>query len=648
MMRQRPGVRQGWNAVAVGEVMGGGWGKAERVLGKWEGIVEEQGGRYGKWDVENWEAALLKNRCIAEQGETERALEHLESIKGMALDKQAVMETRVGYLMKLGRLDDAIIEWKRLLERNPERRSYYAGLEEAMKITPSDRAEKMKAIYEDFAARFPRADAPRRIPLDFLSGSDFKSAADSYLRAKLTKGVPSTFANLKALYTDPAKRDTLFDLVIGYLELPECMENETFHLWTLYYLANHFNYRLSPRNTGKALEYIDKAIELSPKTLELVLTKARIYKHTGNLALAAETMDQARQLDKSDRYINTKTALYQLRADQNDKALQTMSLFTRNEPNGGPLGDLIEMQCVWYLTEDAESYLRQKKIGLALKRYSQLQKIFSDWVEDQFDFHSFSLRKGVLRAYIDMLAWEDRLKAHPFFVRAALGAIQTYLYLADHPSASGEPNFDAMTDAERKRYLKKQKRDLAKAEEARKLAEEKRKEERNKNGKKADDDDETKKKEDLDPLGVELAKTKTPLEEARKWVSQLLDLNASNIEVLVAAVEVDTRRGKFLLATQSLVKACKLEPENAEVHAAAVRLRKAVNDVLAKPEAEQGLDDATKKVLTEELEKIIPASADLKALNEEFYSKHSGSSAAARAGTLFSTPLSDFSSLNFP
>lgn len=173
---------------------------------------------------------------------------------------------------------------------------------------------------------------------NIVAGDEFKAAADSYLQHKLKKGVPSTFANIKALYADPAKRETIFALVSSYNEEQEKEEPaETngdapkpsqFRIWTLYFLAQHYDHYRT-RDVEKALEILEKAIKLSPDTLELHMTVARVYKHAGDLQTAMEKMDAARKLDKSDRYINTKTAKYQLRNNCNDEALKMMGLFTR-------------------------------------------------------------------------------------------------------------------------------------------------------------------------------------------------------------------------------------------------------------------------------------------------------------------------------
>lgn len=309
----------------------------------------------------------------------------------------------------------------------------------------------------------------------------------------------------------------------------------------LYYLAQHFNY-FQCRDLDKAMEWIDKAIELDDKNVAFHMTKARIWKHRGNLSKAAEVMDHARSLDTKDRYINSKAAKYQLRNNENERALQTMSLFTRGDSPAGPLQDLLDMQCVWFLTEDGEAYARRGNIGLALKRFHAVFNIFDIWQEDQFDFHSFSLRKGQIRAYIDLVRWEDRLREHPFFSRAALAAVKVYLKLDDmaKPETNGV-NGNAAADgddaAERKRAAKKAKREAQKAERA--AAEKAAKQDPNKAAPAGAADA---KKKDDDPLGLKLAATTEPLVEAMKFVSPLLQFTPDLIEAQTLGFDVFMRR----------------------------------------------------------------------------------------------------------
>jgi peptide alpha-N-acetyltransferase len=368
----------------------------------------------------------------------------------------------------------------------------------------------------------------------------------------LDKGVPSTFANLKHLYSDKFKMDTMPILAEEYLKSHESGKDQVNGdsskgpAAALYFLAQHYNYHLC-RDLDKSMEYIEKAMELGPKNVDFHMTKARIYKHHGDTKKAAEAMDEARALDTRDRYINSKAAKYQLRNNENGTALSTMGKFTRVDTVGGPLADLLDMQCIWFLTEDGEAYARQGVTGLALKRFHAVYNIFDIWQEDQFDFHSFSLRKGQIRAYVDMVRWEDRLREHPFYSRAALDAVKIYLDMFDHPdSANGVNGVDGKGlngegAAERKKAAKKAKKEAQKAE--REAAEKAAKQDPNKAGAKAKEAELTKKKDD-DPDGLKLAATTDPLGEATKFVAPLLQFSPKNIKAQIAGFEVYFRRSK--------------------------------------------------------------------------------------------------------
>lgn len=368
------------------------------------------------------------------------------------------------------------------------------------------------------------------------------------------KGVPSTFANLKHLYSDSFKKDTLPSLAEEYLQEAEGSNAEASSDSSkgvgaaLFFLAQHYNYHMS-RDLTKALEYVEKAIQLDPKSVDFQMTKARIFKHQGDIAKAAEAMDQARLLDTKDRYINTKAAKYQLRNNENEKALNTLGLFTRAETVGGPLADLIDMQAMWFLTEDGEAWQRRGNVALALKRYHTVFNIFDIWQEDQFDFHSFSLRKGQIRAYVDMIRWEDKLREHPFYFRAALDAVKLYLSMYDKPEsvngANGN-NANGEDAAEKKKAAKKAKKEAQKAE--KEAAERAAKQNPNKAQK--DKEEEVKKKDD-DPNGVKLAETKDPLGDAMKFLEPLLQFSPKNIEGQIAGFEVYIRRSKSFVSVMN-------------------------------------------------------------------------------------------------
>lgn len=557
MLQQKPGLRQNWTALAIAHHLAGNLAEAENILTTYEDTLKQTP---PKADIEHWEAVLYKNAIIAETGQYEKALEHLEAMGRRSPDVLAVMEMRADYLLKLGRMAEAEKAYGALLHRNPDESAHYDTLL-SLKNLDGENTDAITAFFQSWAAKFPRSDLPRRKPLDCLDGEAFRHAADAYLKGMLLKGVPATFANVKLLYADRSKHAIVQDLVEGYIaggietQLKGFPNGDAashdlsqFRASIFYFLAQHYCHSVG-RDLTKSFKYIDQALEIVPDSVDFHQTKARLLKYAGALPAAAAMQEKARSLDERDRAINTKCAKYQLRNDWNEQALTTMSKFTRNEAAGGPLGDLHDMQCVWYLTEDGKSYLRQHKLGLALKRFHAVQEIFETWQEDQFDFHNFSLRRGMIRVYIDTLRWENHLRDHPYYRQAAISAVSCYILLCDHPALAHGPLINGLNGideespdnaAERKKALKKAKKEQQKLERAE--AEKRESLKTSKASTKGADGES--KKEDSDPLGKTLMETKAPLQDAMKFLSPLLNLHPQCLHAQSLGFEVFSRRGK--------------------------------------------------------------------------------------------------------
>lgn len=166
MLQARPQFRQVWTALAVAHHLAGDAAEAEKVLTTYEDTLKATPSRH---DFENSEAVMYKNSLIAEQGDYARALEHLESAGKHNLDRLAVLEGRAEYLAKLGRNEEAARAYRALVERNPEHPEYYEGLLSTSGVAADDFAAR-KAIFDEYAEKFPRSDAAKRLPLDFLQG----------------------------------------------------------------------------------------------------------------------------------------------------------------------------------------------------------------------------------------------------------------------------------------------------------------------------------------------------------------------------------------------------------------------------------------------------------------------------------------------
>ncbi len=169
ILQARPQLRQNWTALAIAHHLDGNLAEAERILAMYEGTLKNPP---PKSDIEHSEAILYKNSIIAESGDTQRALDHLESdALERSLDRLAVLERRAQYLTQLGRRDDAAAAWRALIDRNADHPAYYSSLVETLGLAGDGADEAVRlAVFDEYAAKLPRCDSAKRLPLDFLTG----------------------------------------------------------------------------------------------------------------------------------------------------------------------------------------------------------------------------------------------------------------------------------------------------------------------------------------------------------------------------------------------------------------------------------------------------------------------------------------------
>lgn len=382
------------------------------------------------YDYKHGELLLYQNQILRESGDADKALKHIEEFESQIVDKLAVKEIVGELCLTLGDYAKAEAIFEGLIKRNPENTLYYQKFIESKRI---DGAEAIVELYRKCQADYPRAICPKRLPLNVAGGDLFRGLVDDFLRKGLRKGVPPLFVNIRSLYEDDEKVRIIGDLVVDYeTNLKEsghfsksdrdeqlASEPASALLWTYYYLAQHYDHL---RDTTKALDYLNLAIEHTPTLIELFVCKGRIYKHAGDLVEAFKWVDEAQSLDTADRYINSKCAKYMLRANLVKDAEEICAKFTREDVPA--MENLNEMQCMWFQTECALAFRRQEKWGESLKKCHEIDRHFSEIIEDQFDFHTYCMRKMTLRAYVGLLRLEDVLRQHPFYYKAAKCAIE--------------------------------------------------------------------------------------------------------------------------------------------------------------------------------------------------------------------------------
>ncbi|XP_077984965.1 N-alpha-acetyltransferase 15, NatA auxiliary subunit-like [Glandiceps talaboti] len=613
LLQLRPAQRVSWIGYAMAFDLLKEYDMAIRVLEEYRKTQTPK-----PYDYEHSEMLLYQNEVMREARQYQEALDHLYKYEDQICDKLAFKDIAAELSLKLNKLKEAELLYYDLIARNPENHGYYKLLEQA--VLPQNDVERLD-LYTKIRALYPRAEAPKRLPLNFVKGDTFESLIDEYLRRTLHKGVPPLFINLKSLYADKEKVQIIEKIVLGYLDSlekystfsPADAENPdiekeapTAYLWTLFYLAQHYDHL---RQTEKALKYTEIALEHTPTLIELFVVKGKIYKHGGDVQQAVEWLDEAQSEDTADRYINSKCAKYMLRANLTKQAEEMCAKFTREGVSA--MENLNEMQCMWFQIECAAAYQRLGKYGDALKKCIEIDRHFSEIIEDQFDFHTYCMRKMTLRAYVGLLRLEDIIRYHPFYFQAAQIAIEVYVQLHDHPVTDSDKTEEIDTENLTPKELKKLKSKQRRAE--RRKAEEKRKEEekaaeskQQKN--KHDSELDGPKEEELIPEKLE--RIDDPLEQAIYFLKPLQNFAPQEIETHLLAFDIYSRKGKLLLMLQSIKRAHSIESGNPRLHYCICQLAR-------RGEKQSGLPEAVSTVVQQELKRLL-GDTDMRQFNEEF------------------------------
>ncbi|KAG9079319.1 hypothetical protein FS749_008609 [Ceratobasidium sp. UAMH 11750] len=374
-------------------------------------------------------------------------------------------------------------------------------------------------------------------------------------------------------------------------------EPPTTYLWTLYYLAQHYSYC---GDQSKALAILDTAIEHTPTLPELYLARGRALKRAGDYVGAFAAVEAARALDGQDRWLNGKSAKYALRAGRLEDAQALLGMFTRKDAVS-PAADLQEMQSLVFLIQEGEAFRRAGKLPMALKRFSAVAQVFDDIWDDQFDFHSYCIRRYTLGTYSDTIDWEDGLKGHAAYRKAAVEAAKIYIRLHDEPGliAACTPKLSA---AEKKAKAKATK---VASKEPKKPAP---------NAK----DDEIQPPKDEDPDGLKAFSQPKPLDQALKLLRPLETLGVKDIDVWLAVYDVAMRRQKHLQALKALNTAKSISPDHYELHWRVVdfRLQTSSESVAS------SLDTSIKSVIESSLPNLIPLEQSPEAFNAEYLQRH--------------------------
>lgn len=487
-LQSEPGYRANYSSTAVSYDLAGNPEAAVKVCGQIEDIIKD---KLVDEDIyENSSLALYKGTLLAQYDQA-GALKYIDELlasedKFKCNDTIGMHKLRIEILFKLERYGDAESNARELIKINPDNLEFYQMLFRSLQIE-NDQTKKHEICIE-LAKNYPRSDMPKHLPLTFLDpkSPELEKCMDSYITTNLNKGVPAIFSCLKGLYKNEDIRKVIELIVLklekevdSNVETPE--GNPLTLTWVKYFLSQHY-YQCG--DYVNAMNKIEEGLRITPTLIELYMYKARILKHQGKLGEAANIMNFARGLDLQDRFVNTKTTKYYLRAGLVKDAIDTISVFTKNDEAKTGIRDLHVLQSCWFVSELADSfrrlfkeelqkyinrkdddeeerqdvevnqqleeaddetpdpfrskttdhkYLHLSKIGalfsLTIQRYISMMYIFKEYEEDQFDFHHYAFRKGTIRAYKEMIQWADNLFTQPLMGKAFFGLMDVISYV---------------------------------------------------------------------------------------------------------------------------------------------------------------------------------------------------------------------------
>src|SRR5260221_8936214 len=108
----------------------------------------------------------------------------------------------------------------------------------------------------------------------------------------------------------------------------------------------------------------DKALKLEPNNLAAVIVKARAYSSQGNLAKAAQMLEQVADLEKGGEQTELLLDLYLKNSDWDQASALAHRVFEADEKNFGPMQRLIEALLQSGNAEKAMAILEKSRLPM--------------------------------------------------------------------------------------------------------------------------------------------------------------------------------------------------------------------------------------------------------------------------------------------
>ena len=268
-----------------------------------------------------------------------------------------------------------------MININPDCREYIAKIHEIYK----SQNRCINALFDTIKEKSLLA------AVELLSLVDldvFKAKIHSTFISIIDRGSPASFQLFKGIINDEDRRKVLWETVY---------QLDRSDLALIIFKAKYYSHINEHQN---ALDLIILALENNPKSSDLIMLKAHVQKKMNLAKDANETISIVQNLSMSDKFSISKTAKYMIRYGSISNAQEIIGKFIQKPNRKEKMNDLHEMQAIWYLIEMADRLFKDGNIIHSACFYRKIELIFDELLDDQLDFHGFSLRKMSFIEYI--------------------------------------------------------------------------------------------------------------------------------------------------------------------------------------------------------------------------------------------------------
>lgn len=301
----------------------------------------------------------------------------------------------------------------KLIDINPDCREYIIKAFELYEIQEKD----IGALFDLISEKSLLAAVEM---LSLVDVEVFKSKFPSVFKSVMEKGSPASFQLFKEVLKNDERRDFIWQSLV---------QLDQNNMSILVFKAKYFAFI---QNFDSALDLVNASIDSHPNNTDLVMLKAHIQKNMTNIIGASSTISGIKDSIANDKFSVSKTAKYMIRYGSISDAQEIMGKFIQKPNQKERMADLHEMQAVWYLIEMGDRLLKEGSVLNAACFYRKIELIFDEIIDDQLDFHAYSLRRMSFVEYIKFLRFLDnQLKKSEILKRAQIGFSQCLLNLVD-------------------------------------------------------------------------------------------------------------------------------------------------------------------------------------------------------------------------